>query len=220
MSNLERPRDRYEYELAVAEGCRKTFERHEIIERSDDGREWCLRRRVDGVWEHDMHCRIRVLGGSAIIVHGDFDFCGWEGFYGGTNPAARESTTPLDVVRWIGATSNPHTSKATRFFDGDALTKCRVGEVLRRQLSDRLADVEEDDEDTLDKLSEAITRIDDHDDHDECENLLRELYDEDESVIDSEDMGYLGFVTSRRVLRAHAAVARLHQLLEQEIESA
>ena len=39
---------------------------------------------------------------------------------------------------------------------------------------------------------------------------------EDDSVIDSEDMGYLGFVTSRRVLRAHAAVARLHQLLEQE----
>lgn len=31
-----------------------------------------------------------------------------------------------------------------------------------------------------------------------------------------QDMGYLGFVTSRRVLRAHAAVARLHQLLEQE----
>lgn len=207
MSNLERPRDRYDYELAVAEECRETFKRHEIIDRSDDGREWCLRRRVNGAWDHDMHCRIRVLGGSAIIVHGDFGFCGWEGFSGGD---------PLDVVRWIGGTSDPHTSKASKFFDGDVLTKCRVGEVLRRQLSDRLADVDEDDECTLDKLSEAIARIDDSDDHDECENLLREFYGEDESVIDSEDMGYLGFVTSRRVLRAHAAVARLHRLLEQE----
>ncbi len=216
MSNRERPRDRHDYELSVAEVCRETFKHHEIIDRSDDGREWCLRRRVNGVWDHDMHCRIRVLGCSALIVHGDFDFCGWEGFYGGTNAAARETTTPLDVVRWIGGTNDPHTSKASRFFDGDVLTKCRVGEVLRRQISDRLADVDEDDEETLDKLSEVIARIDDIDNHDECEGLLRDLYAEDESVIDSEDMGYLGFVTSRRVLRAHAAVARLHQLLEQE----
>jgi hypothetical protein len=51
MINRERPRDRYDYELAVAEECRETFKRHEIIDRSDDGREWCLRRRVNGAWD-------------------------------------------------------------------------------------------------------------------------------------------------------------------------
>lgn len=205
--NSDTPRDRSEYEAAVAEECRKTFAQHEISDRSDDGREWFLRRRVNGAWDHDMHCRIRVLGSSALIVHGDFDFCGWEGFSGGD---------PRAVVCWIGGSSDPHTSKATRFFDGNVLTKRRVGEVMRRQLIDRLADIDEEDDGTRDRLSEAIDRIDDRDGHDECEDLLRELHDEDDSVIDSEDMGYLGFVTSRRVLRAHAAVARLHQLLEQE----
>ena len=74
--NSDTPRDRSEYEAAVAEECRKTFAQHEISDRSDDGREWFLRRRVNGAWDHDMHCRIRVLGSSAcggvggVGVHG------------------------------------------------------------------------------------------------------------------------------------------------------
>lgn len=191
--------------------AREIFSRHEISSRSECGSRWTLvRRRENGVWEHDMHCEIAVLSDGFIVVHGDFDTCAWK-WYGTSEPHAV-------VARTAGASGAYLIEKARKGLDDPRLVEERVGEVLAHELTELRDEWEESHGEPLtehqrEAIDEAIENADGAK-HDECEAIVRELLDEREPVIDWEES--LGYVTTDRLIRGHVAVSRLHELLVKE----
>ena len=205
MSDTKPPRSRHQYEADLRRECVATFAEHTIASRSE-GR-WVLKR--NGT-EGNFWCEVAALAGGFLLVHGDFDVCAWEG---GSYRA------PRDLVGWIGAHGNDLgyvTEKASRALDGHELTEERIGEVLRHDLADLLADWEpyhgeEPSDDVREAITDAIEQADDCTYQQEFDRLIESLMDD--NVIDGEEASGLGCVTTRRVIRGWAAVNRLHTLL-------
>ena len=207
-------RSRAEVEAFLVTHAREAFERHEISSRSEDGSRWMLvERRANGVWDHNLSCEVAVLFDGFIVVHGDFETCAWR-WRGSFDPrsvvARTATTTDLTYLR----------EKAQLGLDDRHLVEERDGEVLEHDLI-AIRDAWEEnhgkppDGDVIEALDDAIDRVYGGADHDECEDIIRKLYGCSD-VIDSEDIGMLGYVTTARVIRAQAAVARLHSLLLKE----
>jgi hypothetical protein len=215
----DKKRSRTEYEDALIAECRETFANHTIASRGD-GR-WVLREPGTS----NMQCEIVALAWGTLLVHGDFDHCIWTGYSGKGGPEA--------IVRWIGRQSGLGyiCQKAVKGLEDHRLVEEINGEVLAHNLQEYLDEwrvqnaldderdaPSEDEQRERERITEALeSAIEDAgvaSEHDDGHRIVWALADD--GVIDSETAGSLGVVTTRRVIRAWQAVARLHELLDEE----
>ena len=233
MSDKE-PRSRREYEADLIVDCRKAFVKHTIANRGD-GR-WILREPGTS----NMQCEIVALAWGTLLVHGDFDCCLWTGYSGKHGPESLVAWIGRQTdVHYVA-------QKASRGLDDYELVEEVKGEVLVRDLRDYLAECkaeyagDEEEGDDSDEENAAGGEADDpaeverREEHERIKDALVEAIDSakadegrfemhaivsrliDDGVIDSEYANSLGVVTTRRVIRAWQAVARLHELLTEE----
>ena len=237
MSDKE-PRSRREYEADLIVDCRKAFVKHTIANRGD-GR-WILREPGTS----NMQCEIVALAWGTLLVHGDFDCCLWTGYSGKGGPESLVAWIGRQTdVHYVA-------QKASRGLDDYELVEEVKGEVLVRDLRDYLAECEAEyatDGEEGDEADEEHAAVEDDDDpaeverreeHQRIKEALVEAIESaegdegrfemhgivarliDDGVIESEYANSLGTVTTRRVIRAWQAVARLHELLTEESATA
>ena len=208
MSEAEgkRPRSAHEWERDRHCELAAHFAKHEIRERSADGTRWLLRGESSNLW-----CEVVVLR-NALLVYGDFEPCIF----------ARSSyDNPIAVVRWMGQHRDFAyvCEKASIGMGGDADVEARNAEVLRAGIMDRMESWEDRagvpmPDEIREALDEAMEACEDYCNAHECDRIAEGLYDVD--AIDSEELASLGYAATTRVLRAHAAVARLWEILKAE----
>ena len=200
----KRPRTRAQYEADIMREAREWFAGHHIRSRSEDGCRWTLQARKGDGWAHNLWCEVVVLDRHSLLVRGDVDFVVWGGFSGGD---------PREVVAWLGDHGDLQYvgEKATIGFDSSLLTEERNGEVLRANLQDYLDRGTDLEDEVREAIGEALERLSEGDPAEACERIVIDLLEAD--ALDAEDCAWLGYVTTRRVIVGHAAVARLWELL-------
>lgn len=197
---------RYERDLMAREKI--NFARHQIHMRGDNGRDWTIMEpHAEFGWCNNLWAEILVGASGTLIVHGDIESCIFANFSGGS---------PAATVAWIGAHRDIHyvASKAALGFGEDH--RERNAEVFLAELREHYDEWEERhgrpmSEEEREHFDDAFDEFDEGDDVHQLEHITRELMDN--GVIDSEVASSLGYVITQRVIRAHAAVARLHELL-------
>lgn len=185
--------------------ARKAFAAH-VVSRESEGR-WLLQRRYpDGGFEWTMAAEVISLAGGALYVGGDIDYVIFSWF---SDSGAHE-----DKVRWMGRCTDLeyYVRQKAAIGTGRDLVEMYDADEARRQLERDVDDRENDDPgDSLARELRAL--LSDGLDFEDRDALLHAIY-EISSDFATDVCAHLGIVTHPRVYYAHAALARLCDLLD------
>lgn len=191
------------YNEELAANAKKAFERHEL--RRNDPDHWVIQRKhKDGNgWDSAFMASIVCAEPSTLIVTGDIALVAFA--YGPADPHAR--------VRWMGRNkgidSYVHEKACIGTTDGGKLLAVYDADAARAWIRDCIADVRAEDEDDVGAAADRIAGYEEALDlADEQHELLEHLYGMGEYEI-----GHVGIVVKARLFYAHAALARLCDLL-------
>jgi hypothetical protein len=195
--------------------AKKAFAKHEIRSRSE-GR-WLLQERhLDGGWTWIMGAEIIALTGGALYVGGDIDFTIFAYYSDHADPESR--------VRWMGRCRDVdyYVAQKAHIGMGRELTDVFDSQIAEQEIQGWLTEAEEEYPNHTDTV--VLRRLvdewkDDGFPEDEHE-LIHAIWD---SGLSSDFMvdrsSFPGKVLAPRVYYAHAALARLCDLLDREAGS-
>jgi hypothetical protein len=200
---------RKRYHDNALQQSKEAFSTHEIV-LSEPGR-WRLQRRDKaGRLESTFCAEIISLWGGELYVGGDIDFVIF-GYYS-------DHQDPESKVRWMGRCGDIsyYVHQKASIGTGHNLVDVYDEEVAKADLAQLLMDLGEEGQDIV-KLRERMAEWEEWGFPESPEALYHDLYEHIPDTV--QDRGNIGEVMAYRVYYAHAALARLCDLLDETTSS-